>query len=655
MAARISLLLIALVLEVGRAVGDVTTAAADAASNEGQDECRLAVQAWEEAESTGGCGGKGSADPALCARAEELCKRCRAGSPVSLNRTGTTLNGTAEDTEGLSLAELDAGELRMQCTSMAAEQCDEAMADQPMILLAGFLLFAVSTSVAALFDRIALPLLLRRWRFRISDECPHHGGQDTLSAPPLQGLGAGASGPAQAADLLRLSATVASGAPVPPGGPKNGDPAPVPPSVPAGCAAVAVTATSPAQPTVASPAQAVSMQLAHPSVRPPNHISRGWPRRLASVWASRLAFLWVAAGAAAVRLAQIVLCAALELGRSEVGLTIEALICIICWLWCWAGSRQPAVPECGIPGRAAHGGPCGRLPRFTTFALLTAGMELYSTAATAWAVAGVPCGTGALAVAVPYCVGVAAVAARVYSALLALRLQDELIGATVRVVPAIVDMDDIEFDLGACVPGAGKVDGGGLRATGWEEPTKPSLDMDWPQKQVDPPAALGGSTLFRYLSCRACGWSTRIACLLRLVLLAVVVIAVSSFWVARALGSGEEPAENLPSSCATAQNGTSTCVPFRYVGENLWDHGAGKSHMEMADTMDDCCAGCDQLEDCQAWIFEERSNRCRWIRFEEDPCLSNPSDLGCRCITHYGMTFGFKPTSQIVWMMNEPS
>ncbi|CAK0803998.1 unnamed protein product, partial [Prorocentrum cordatum] len=203
----------------------------------------------------------------------------------------------------------------------------------------------------------------------------------------------------------------------------------------------------------------------------------------------------------------------------------------------------------------------------------------------------------------------------------ALRLQDEFVGATARVMPAFDAGKDVEFDhLGDASSGLGPRTAAAAapatEAPGWEEPTKPAK-----------PAAISSKAC----SLGACCWAWR-----RLVLLGVVVAAVASVWVARALGSGEAAAEALPSSCAVAQNGTSTCVPWAYAGEDRWDHARGKSYMEMANTMEDCCAGCDEVGECQAWIYEGPAKRCRWIRFQEEPCLSNPADLSCRCITHFG-------------------
>lgn len=510
----------------------------------------------------------------------------------------------AADTEGLSLAELGSGALQMKCASFTpGSGCEAAMSDQllAMALVAGFMLFAASASLVVVFDRTLLPPLLVRWRQQLSGE--HLGareGSAYAASTPKGGFVAG--------DLLRMSAAAAAedAGPVPPDGPMSGDPAPSP---------------------LASPsAREVSVSAAAQSTVGPGC----WPPRLAGVWALRSAFLYVSAAAAVARLAQVSLCAA-ELGRPGALVAAEAALCLLPWLWCWAGSRMPAAPDCGIPGGAARG--C-RLPRFTTFALLTAALELFSVAVTAQEVAGAPCGQSVWAINLSYCVGVVAVAARMYSALLALRLQDELVGATARVMPAAyLAQVDVEFDqLGdpACGLGPRQAAGPDAEAPGWEEPTKPAA-------MSSKACALG-----------PCCWTWR-----RLVLLGVVVAAVASVWVARALGSGEAPAEKLPSSCATAQNGTSTCTPWEYAGEDRWDHSRGRSYMEMANTMEDCCTGCDEVGDCQAWIYEGPAKRCRWIRFLEDPCLSNPADLGCRCITHFGMSFGFKPTTQIIWVRGD--
>merc|ERR1719343_1590337 len=115
---------------------------------------------------------------------------------------------------------------------------------------------------------------------------------------------------------------------------------------------------------------------------------------------------------------------------------------------------------------------------------------------------------------------------------------------------------------------------------------------------------------------------------------------------------GEQP---LPSACATAQNATATCSRFESIGEaELSGRSRGASIATAAKSMQDCCSSCDGLEGCQAWMFESTHGRCRLIRFKEEPCEEEPGDLRCRCMTHSGTSFGFKPTSQIVWL-SQPS
>merc|ERR1719359_2425171 len=110
----------------------------------------------------------------------------------------------------------------------------------------------------------------------------------------------------------------------------------------------------------------------------------------------------------------------------------------------------------------------------------------------------------------------------------------------------------------------------------------------------------------------------------------------------------DEPRKSLPSSCATAQNGTATCAHFESI--KIWDPHAGDWLSGAARTQEDCCSGCDGLSNCHGWMFSKMAKSCRWIRFMEEPCASHPGDLRCRCVTHFGTAFGFKPTSQIIWV-----
>mmetsp|Transcript_160806 Transcript_160806/g.296498 ORF Transcript_160806/g.296498 Transcript_160806/m.296498 type:complete len:249 (-) Transcript_160806:99-845(-) len=131
----------------------------------------------------------------------------------------------------------------------------------------------------------------------------------------------------------------------------------------------------------------------------------------------------------------------------------------------------------------------------------------------------------------------------------------------------------------------------------------------------------------------------------------LLLVAVASILILHSKKGTE--AEQPPSSCVTAQNSTATCSHFEFVGERLWDSSVSNFVSGTVDNLEDCCGGCDKLEECQAWIFESIGRRCRWLRFLESPCQDNPGDLRCRCLTHYGTTFGFKPASQVVWVKRE--
>lgn len=134
-------------------------------------------------------------------------------------------------------------------------------------------------------------------------------------------------------------------------------------------------------------------------------------------------------------------------------------------------------------------------------------------------------------------------------------------------------------------------------------------------------------------------------------LICVVFIATISVWAIHIASKADS--EELPSACVTAQNATATCAHFEAVGQHLWDARIGDLVAGTRDTLEDCCRGCDLLNGCQAWMFEAFGRRCRWIRFTEAPCSENPGDLRCRCLTHFGMSFGFKPTSEIIWVKRE--
>eukprot|EP00439_Symbiodinium_sp_Y106_P084199 s2032_g25.t1 len=138
--------------------------------------------------------------------------------------------------------------------------------------------------------------------------------------------------------------------------------------------------------------------------------------------------------------------------------------------------------------------------------------------------------------------------------------------------------------------------------------------------------------------------------LIRVGLVSALVSAVASAVVVRA-AVGEAPAPvQQPSSCGVARNSTTSCVPWRLAGTHLVDQHTGELQMDLTDTLEECCEGCDALADCQAWIFERMAKRCRWIQFDDPVCRQDPGDLGCRCYTHWGTAYGFKPKSNLVWL-----
>eukprot|EP00435_Cladocopium_sp_Y103_P033462 s2313_g8.t1 len=126
-----------------------------------------------------------------------------------------------------------------------------------------------------------------------------------------------------------------------------------------------------------------------------------------------------------------------------------------------------------------------------------------------------------------------------------------------------------------------------------------------------------------------------------------ILSAVAAHAVAAAKAAEASPP---PSSCGVARNATTSCVPWQLAGTHLFDRRSGDLQMDLANTLEDCCGGCDELEECQAWIFERVAKRCRWIRFEDEVCKKNPEHLGCRCVTHWGTAFGFKAKSNMVWL-----
>lgn len=434
--------------------------------------------------------------------------------------------------------------------------------------------------------------------------------------------------------------------------------------------------------SVAPPAP---IELPAQSMSVPGPAAGYWPRRLARVLALRAGFLVIANPAAGLRSLHVVLCGCIALQRSALAVTLEVLGCLLPLAWCALAARPPSTPAGGLPDSVAISRIlCFRVPRFYTFAVCTAALEIYSITASAIAVAAVTCDdtslTRASASVVLYCAGVPVAVARSYSALIALQLQSEFTRAIRRVLPDPSTRYTVSTPTGT----GGKLGVQGEELRQRRPPTPQRTDAaalkgacESPGSRA-PPALENLDTLHRPPSCPGTPHSARdfpatpqssasffsrglhrggilpqnklsFRGLLLLGLMLAVAAATGSVWAVRAL-QHEDAAEDLPSSCAAAQNATATCVPFEYVGDALWDASMGDLLMGTADTEADCCAGCDALGSCQAWMFESIGRRCRWIRFLEAPCSEDPANLQCRCLTHFGTSFGFKPTSQLVWV-----
>jgi hypothetical protein len=119
----------------------------------------------------------------------------------------------------------------------------------------------------------------------------------------------------------------------------------------------------------------------------------------------------------------------------------------------------------------------------------------------------------------------------------------------------------------------------------------------------------------------------------------IAVLGSVALALALSLAKPEDEVNNeLPSSCVTRQNSTTTCEFYEQLGSAIGG----------ADPLNACCRGCDELEGCQAWIFDDATTRCRWVKFTQQPCATTPDKASCRCMTHPGAVFGYRPTRKIV-------
>merc|ERR1712232_586401 len=398
---------------------------------------------------------------------------------------------------------------------------------------------------------------------------------------------------------------------------------------------------------------------------PPHSRSGGasvqWPIRLARLWAFRAVFIRAASAAVCARVLHPVACAlvtwhssASDVAAVFVGVAFGA----VPLAWCARTTRPP-------PAGAAAGMPdgiascfCWKVPRLTIFAAATALLETYGTVSVASSVLrAAPCEQPLWQTALLHCSSIIVTVLRVYTALLGIRLQDEFSSCCRRVLPVAPKsaapplatgdiVCDISIDLEPDIAPAITIEKLRPHSPG-DSQSLGILAAYLSDRDAQLKSTRGKAATREHDQLRRCSWHHCRRWLLRLSLVLAVVIAATSLWVVYALKGG--PEEELPSSCVTAQNATTTCSPFVSVGERHWDGSQGESRAALADTMAACCQGCDKVEGCQAWMFDRPAMKCRWIRFTEAPCKDNPGDIECRCLTHQGTAFGFKPIAKVVW------
>jgi len=431
-----------------------------------------------------------------------------------------------------------------------------------------------------------------------------------------------------------------------------------------------------------------------------------WPWRLARVWALRSIFVLVASVAVCLRLLHIVLCGLFpENSRDDDGIVLlfiaaQWLLCVAPLGWCSAYSRRPkqTMDALGkiesVLESASQAVLFCKVPRFVCFALAVGAIEAYSIVSTTLLFARSACDMPAWRTILLCVVGVPAAVARCYSAILALRLQREFGKAADQVLPNAIQVtpvsdSDVGFDFNVALgvprtppvsPSKAVCDGGDsgqLRNLSTAKPSSSrgrgsllscsccrrrsrhyALSDDEHHGVLrivegsSSPRSSEGSGRERSAtvtasvkrSCQApspiCVAAMRCGCLFAFFLIGGIVLVL--IFVPSA------PLDQfVPSACVTAQNATATCEDFEAVGDSI----LGLSGTDLTDirTMQDCCSGCDSFAGCQAWMFDHLGSRCRWLRFLEQPCSSNPGDQRCTCFTHQGTTFGFRPSGRIMW------
>lgn len=361
-----------------------------------------------------------------------------------------------------------------------------------------------------------------------------------------------------------------------------------------------------------------------------------WPPGLSALWALRRAFICTALVGAVLRASLLILRVCIpDMAAAPIAVELTLLALQVLWV------KGPAPPETGteLPTEVTHGGPKGMLPRFGVFAMTTAVLEVASVLTSSQVSLYEACGFLPILLNI---LSAPVTVARCYSAFLALKVQDEADKLARRIVPEFesppttvdTNLGDICIDL--------------------SEPTVAGKQMS-PMKLLKEKNNSEQQPTKNRRSCRRnCSRCTRSRnepkFTKRPRTRAVVVVGstcavLCSVVLALTLALAKPEAEDndeLPSSCVTRQNSTTTCEFYEQLGSAIGG----------TDPLEACCQGCDKLEGCQAWIFDSATTRCRWVRFTEDPCATTPDKASCRCMTHPGGVFGYRPTRKVVMIAN---
>jgi len=632
------------------------------------ERCCEAQDAWHSVAEAGGCGGSGASEE-QCVAAETLCQQCR-GAAKAYQETATQAS-----VEGVSLDSMSVGSLQMHCEMPQWNAGCSALTEIGLgaLILAGSMLMLVAMGGLLLFDWLILPGMVSSHRRVLLSQAA--GGKTSgctasfptppdrvPSAPPTPTGKHPLPAAGRALDTLRFAASASN------------EPQDKTSDEEHGLQDISL-------PTSPSGARKdATLQVTSAALEPPTAAAK-WPRRLASAWALRRAFLLISVVSVILRVAYAVACLIVlpTSSRQEIQDVLpEILIVVWSLLWC-AWYSCPSDTTFGVPHSVAYWGPCQRFPRFSSYAAVTICMELYSTGVAAMAVAVTPCDAAPWKGVLLYCLGVLVAVSRAYSAVIALRLQDELAAACRKILPFHKEPEgqapglttgDIQFGLD-CGEGVGIDFEAELsfpqpvqtESQVAQEEQKSSLRWIWSFVNAgdvvvdkvhdinDPVAPVLACSVLPASCCpvlrkRLAGKRLLLWGGIALFLLSAVVSAL----VVRS-AVGEEPqAAPQKSSCGVAQNATSTCLDYKFVGQHLTAE-SGEMSMDAANSMEDCCQGCDALQECQAWIYERVGKRCRWIEFVDEVCHENPGDLRCRCTSHSATVFGFKAKSKdVVWL-----